>query len=242
MKKACGIILCYPLGEEYGRSHRCIQQLAESLSWAGFPVLKFDFSGTGDSWGDGKDCTIAQCYKDISRAIHEMYALGGISKITLVGLRLGGTLSMILGALRGDINSMVLWDPIVEGQNYFEILKISFGNLQESPPSLHRKEFNEGKNLRSLLIPFTGISLGDIEGLNLTKVQQKPARKVLLIETTEHSEVEKLFNHLHQLEVLVETLRTQNPIVWLRGAGENKGLVPIQNIQSITSWISRETE
>jgi alpha/beta superfamily hydrolase len=47
-----GIVLCYPFGQEYMRAHRACRQLAMLLAKKGYHVLRFDYSGTGNSSGD----------------------------------------------------------------------------------------------------------------------------------------------------------------------------------------------
>src|SRR3954462_10141032 len=45
--RATGVLLCNPLGDDLIRAHRPFRHLAEDLSAAGFPVLRFDFDGVG---------------------------------------------------------------------------------------------------------------------------------------------------------------------------------------------------
>ena len=54
------MVLCYPGGQEYIRSRRAFRQLAIRLSSAGFPVLRFDYHGCGDSSGDDDEGKISQ--------------------------------------------------------------------------------------------------------------------------------------------------------------------------------------
>ena len=53
LRRDCGVLFCAPMGSEYVRFHRAYRQLADRLAKAGFPVLRFDFYGCGDSSGDG---------------------------------------------------------------------------------------------------------------------------------------------------------------------------------------------
>ena len=46
---AIGVVLCKPFGYEAICSHRSIRAFAEALADAGFPTLRFDYLGTGDS-------------------------------------------------------------------------------------------------------------------------------------------------------------------------------------------------
>ena len=52
------VLLCNPFGEEASRAHRTYRVLATQLERAGFPVLRFDYSGTGDSLGRADDVTL----------------------------------------------------------------------------------------------------------------------------------------------------------------------------------------
>lgn len=110
-----GIVLCYPLGQEYMRSHRAFRQLANLLSRRGYHVLRFDYYGTGDSMGEGEDVRVAHCLADVATAIDELKDNAGIERVSLVGLRLGADFAVLAGAGRTDVERIVLWDPVVEG-------------------------------------------------------------------------------------------------------------------------------
>src|SRR5476651_2484753 len=43
------VLVCPPLGCEALRSHRSLRALADDLATAGYPTLRFDYPGTGDS-------------------------------------------------------------------------------------------------------------------------------------------------------------------------------------------------
>ena len=49
--RSTAVLLCNPFGEEASRSHRTFRVLATQLERTGFSVLRFDYSGTGDSLG-----------------------------------------------------------------------------------------------------------------------------------------------------------------------------------------------
>ena len=56
---AAPVLVC-PVGSEYVRSYNAIRKLCARLSEKGFPVLKFDYCGLGDSYGDGSETTVAE--------------------------------------------------------------------------------------------------------------------------------------------------------------------------------------
>ena len=122
--RQAGVVLCYPFGQEYMRAHRAFRQMAMLLSKAGFHVLRFDYSGTGDSSGEGTDGTLADWVHDAEEAADELKETAEVSLVSFVGLRLGATIAALAAAGRSDIDQVVLWDPAVRGRDYLaEILE-----------------------------------------------------------------------------------------------------------------------
>ena len=121
-RRGCAVLLCHPLGEEYTRFQRLYRQLTRRLSAAGFPVLRFDLSGCGDSEGDLETASVDQWVFDISTAIDETNRRGCVDQCCVLGLRLGGTLATMAAAQRGDVSGLVLWDPVVHGVAYLREL------------------------------------------------------------------------------------------------------------------------
>lgn len=113
-----GVVLCYPMGQEYMRAHRAFRQLALLLSKAGFHVFRFDYHATGDSFGESEEGSIDQWVEDVRLAIDELKETSGVKRIALVGLRLGGAVAAMAAEGRDDVESVVLWDPVVDGKAY----------------------------------------------------------------------------------------------------------------------------
>lgn len=116
------MLLCNPFGEEASRSHRIYRVLATQLERAGFAVLRFDYSGTGDSAGEARDATLDAWLEDITAAAERLRALSGAARIAVVGLRLGASLAMLAGARGLAVRHLVLWDPVVDGAAYLREL------------------------------------------------------------------------------------------------------------------------
>ena len=117
-----GVVLCAPHGQEYMRAHRAFRQLALLLDKAGFHVLRFDYAGTGDSWGDGTDVSLSTWRADVGAAIDELRAQSDVERVSLVGLRLGAAVAALAARERTDVASVVLWDPVVRGTDYLDEL------------------------------------------------------------------------------------------------------------------------
>ena len=113
-----GVVLCYPMGQEYMRSHRAFRQLAMLLTKGGFHVLRFDYFGTGDSAGASDEISFDRWVRDASAAADELKETTGISRVAFAGLRVGAAVAARAAASRSDVESLVLWDPIVRGGAY----------------------------------------------------------------------------------------------------------------------------
>jgi alpha-beta hydrolase superfamily lysophospholipase len=232
LTRACAVVLSYPMGAEYIRSHRAFRQLAARLSRAGFPVLRFDYYGCGDSYGDFEEGGLRQWAMDLSTAIEALRERHDGVSICTVGLRLGATLSMMIAAERGAMDSMVLWNPVIDGRAYLQELKTWQQDRLEhfSPAQAHSPE-----SMEILGFPLPDSLRMDLEHLHLLAIQQKPARNVLILENHEGADTESLRAHLEHLGTHVDYQRVHEPRIWAEDV--NKALVPRQTLQQIVSWM-----
>jgi pimeloyl-ACP methyl ester carboxylesterase len=120
--KPTAVLCCHPAPQEYMRSYRAVKNLAEGLSRSGLHVLRFDWSGTGDSAGDLRDARLATWQQDLAAAAEELLDLSGARKLAIVGLRLGASVALRactqLHPLVGE--PLVLWDPVLRGTSWLE--------------------------------------------------------------------------------------------------------------------------
>lgn len=100
------IILCHGLGSDKSASGK-FDKLAEILNKVGFAVLRFDFSGCGES--ADLPLTISAMVGDLGAAI-SFIEKRGFKKIGLLGHSMGGLIS--LKAKSPVVKSMVLWAPV----------------------------------------------------------------------------------------------------------------------------------
>src|SRR5215475_4600730 len=138
------VLLCHPMGNEQVFAYRTMRQLAARLVRAGFHVLRFDYFGTGDSYGDTGEGDLASWCEDIETAIEELKEITGATKVDLAGLRLGANLSARVAAHRPkEIRKLILWEPLVAD----ELAVAGFGRPAphaDCSPRLIRSEIVEG--------------------------------------------------------------------------------------------------
>src|SRR5687768_9524878 len=101
-------VICPPLFAEYMRT-----QL----------VLRVDYRGTGDSFGELAEVAISDWLEDILLAVREGCDLSGSNIVQLVGVRAGALLACKAAGVSGDVQRVVLWDPVPDGAEYLEILR-----------------------------------------------------------------------------------------------------------------------
>ena len=120
LEREAAVLLCHPAPQEYMRSYWALRQLAGKLAAAGLHVLRFDYSGTGDSAGDGADASLDAWRADVLGALEELTDISGVKRPSLVGFRLGATLAAQAGA---HVRTLVLWEPVVTGCAYLDELR-----------------------------------------------------------------------------------------------------------------------
>ncbi len=236
--RLCGIVLCYPAGQEYLRVHRAFRQLSLSLARAGFHVLRFDYSGCGDSAGEGDEGDIGQWLADISAAVEQVKERGGVARVALVGVRLGATLGALVGVERRDLAGLVLWEPIVDGREYLRTLMTLHRDWLRAVFSKPKQDRTDGRRLEILGFPLTDRMRRGTEGIDLLALEKPPAPDVLIIESDGEGKYDGLGKHLTSLKCRVEHRHIPGPRVWTRGEEMDKAVVPVPILRSIVSWLT----
>jgi exosortase A-associated hydrolase 2 len=234
----CGVVFCHPMGEEYIRFHRIFRQLAFRLSNIGFPVLRFDLYGCGDSSGDSQQGQIRQWLTDISTAVDEMRRRAGVTRICLIGLRLGGTLSMMAAVAQGDIDGIVLWDAVVSGRAYAEELTAAHQKMLRTAHVKLKSGISDEKQTEILGFPLTNTMLTDLERVDLLTIPKKPANNILVIKSNEKASQERFMEHLKSMNTNVQYQHRPYPQFWVWVENFGRALMPQQILQSVVSWIS----
>ncbi len=206
--RGAAVVLCGPFGHEELHAHRAQRHLAERLSDAGFPALRFDYDATGDSAGDDREGDRVAAWRDsVLAAVSAIREKTSLSRVVLVGLRAGALLALTVAASAPEGQSiadrLVLWNPVLSGKAHLrELLR------------LHKVLFPKGKgdepkspHDEALGFIVRKDTLADMGKLDATVLPQKPASACLVIGGNDNPSEDKLLEALRSAGV--ETARAE---------------------------------
>lgn len=174
--RGMGVLLCRPLGYEALCSYRTYKLLALQLADAGFDVVSFDYDGTGDSAGGDADPGRVPAWIDSTvAAAGELKRLAGVSRLALVGLRLGAIIAAQAAARLGGVESLVLWAPCASGRALARELRAASAYRATGASAL------ESSGIEALGCLYTDETLNAMKALDCERVDAAPSRRALVI-------------------------------------------------------------
>jgi len=115
------VLLCTSIGHEYMKLHRLQHAVASLLSANGYHVMRFDYTGVGNSSDNSDLVSIADWINDIRSAASKLLSDSKKTKIIVVGTRLG--VPLLLNASIGKVTQVVAIDPIYDGSVFVDHLQ-----------------------------------------------------------------------------------------------------------------------
>jgi alpha-beta hydrolase superfamily lysophospholipase len=155
----------------------------EALAAAGFPVLRFDYAGTGDAPGsDEEPGRVPAWIASVHAAIEAARRLSGAPRVALAGLHLGGTLAAQACADRSDVEALVAWAPFRTGRAYVrQVRAYRLLNVLPEPPD----GATAGTDEEAAGYRLTRSTVAELESLDLCALARAPAPRVLLLSRDE---------------------------------------------------------
>ena len=121
-----GVVLCAPWGFEDLAMRKSWRLLAEAIAAAGFPVLRFDYPGTGNSLGAMTAIVdTAQWTRAVGDAADFLRAYSGVKRFVFIGQSLGAALAAVAAGTRTDVAALLLIAPVVKGRAYVQDLAVT---------------------------------------------------------------------------------------------------------------------
>ena len=231
----CGIVMCYPIGQEYIASHRSFYQLAVQLSRIGFHVLRFDYFGCGDSAGDFEQGSLRQWVCDIQEASRTLMDRSNQTRIALLGLRMGATLA-IKTAVQSDVfDTLVLWEPIVDGRRYLtELTELHKSFIQQFKG---KKKWLQGTPDEVLGFPLRGELKQDLEAIQADRLRLAPGIRLLIVGNHPDGNCGEELKRFLKAHPQAENQVIGDHRIWHEEL--YKRLIPITTMNFVVNWIDK---
>ena len=221
-----GVVLCQPLGIEAICVYYSYRLLAQELAGRGLAVLRFDYDGTGDSAGHETDPDRVDEWLSSVEAATDVLVGTGVTRLGLVGLRMGGLFAAYEAARRGGVDALVLWDPCLSGSSFLREQR--FLRLLSGTGEGPEDEAVEAPGLR--FEPETVKALSD---LDLGRMEGTLATHTLVLTPPDLSRPRRLERRLegHRVE-------------WHEATGQDRLLdsrlqePPLETIERAADWLS----
>ena len=180
------VLLCPALGWDGLHAHHGFRLLAGQFAAAGYPALRMQYLGTGDSadlpengsatpWETWRQCVnqAADWLRDITRA----------QRILLVGLRFGATLALAVAEGRADVAGVALLAPVLRGKSYMRQLDMEarlegggLGPCEAGGLDLHELQFSQQAVAQLSALDMRAVAVPP--GLQIAVAAQAPSKIV----------------------------------------------------------------
>ena len=238
VERDCGVLIVPPFGWEQTRSYRPRRQWATELARAGFTTLRIDLPGTEDSVGSPISAGRVQSWKEaVAASAAWLKSACGVDRVAVVGIGLGGLLSMEALSAGGPIDDLVLWAVPSRGSASLRELRTlaglvasRFGGDPAAPEDADGVVGLAG-------YPISAEIASWLAQLDLTALPiADPSRLgALLIERDARGVDQRLRSHLEQLGASVTILPAKDYAVLT--SDPQQGAMPTESIAGSIEWL-----
>jgi pimeloyl-ACP methyl ester carboxylesterase len=233
--RTLGVVLCNPLGHEALSVHRTYRHLAQRFAARGFPVLRFDYDGTGDSSGRSDDPQRVKSWiAGIRAAIVEIGLRGGTDRVALFGARFGATLAAVAAAEHGDVECLISWAPVVSGRNHVREIR-AFKMIQDRRIRTPRR--TDGSEEVAGFV-FAGETLSAMSGIDLLAQPGSSVKRALVLTRTDRPwEEQRLVDHLKATGCADVRLIVEKGYAQMMRDDPYESVVPEATLDAIVEWV-----
>lgn len=203
-----GVVLCPPWGFEDLVMRKSWRLLAEAIAAAGYPCIRFDYPGTGDSLGKATSIdSVTPWIESIHDAAEMLRLNSGVRRFVFVGQSVGATLAVEAARSRKDIVALQLIAPVSKGRHYVRELTATATMVAERIGIALELAPDEG-----LSVVGFGLSramVEDLKALDLTKIAELDVRDVTIFDSAERQASAETFEHLRRIGLDVTLERVE---------------------------------
>jgi pimeloyl-ACP methyl ester carboxylesterase len=235
-----GVVLCSPFGYDALCTHRGWRRLAERVAAAGSPVLRFDYPGAGDSLGDEEDSGRVEAWiESIVAAARYLRQSTGVTQVSLCGLRLGATLAALAAQRLGDVDALVLLSPASSGRNYVRELRAHRQSWLSTEAGAAAEPIpDSAAYVEAFGFGWHGDDIARLGAIDLRTDTVAPARRVLLLDSSDRPRATALTEHYRANGVQVERLAFDEADRFMLEALYSEE--PVEAFSAVTRWLAGE--
>ena len=133
------VLVCPALAWDGLHSYQGMRLLCDQLAAAGYPALRFQYPGTGNSRDvdpgqDGTTGSWSAWLHSVHQSADWLRAATGAKRLVLIGLRAGATLATLAASARTDVVALTLLAPVLRGKSYLRQLDME-ARLESGTPT-----------------------------------------------------------------------------------------------------------
>lgn len=192
------VLLCPPFGWEEICSYRSRWEWATHLADAGYPTMRLDMPGTGDSGGSPRDPNLFEAWqRAVCESAEQLRSHTDCTSVAAVGIGLGGLVLWKAICDGAGIDQIVMWSVPARGRSLIRELR-AFARLEEgtaTPDSDH--QLADGDLLVGGFL-LGGKTVAAIEAIDVTSLHPPPnlPRRVLMLDRDGMAVEQRLLSHL----------------------------------------------
>jgi uncharacterized protein len=143
-RRKLALVYCAPLFEEKLWGHRVAVNFARFMAARGVAVLRFDYFGDGESEGLFEQASVSSRMRDIEDAAALLRDRTAAERVFAVGLCYGATLALSVALSSSQLDGVVAWAPVMDGEKYLgDLLRASVA----AQMVVHRKVLHDREAL-----------------------------------------------------------------------------------------------
>jgi pimeloyl-ACP methyl ester carboxylesterase len=208
-RRDLGWVICHSFGMEQSNLQSLEVAAARSLSSRGFPVLRFQARGYGESHAPIEEVGPESHVADATNACAALLSSTSVGQVGLLGARFGGTVAA-LAADRIEASALVLWDPALNGKAYLNSIVRAGLVIELAETGRARSQTKDPAEILAhdgVLdvqgFPVTQRAFEAISGISLTKAMRRFRADALIVQVSRspgpNLGLQRLVDRIHQL-------------------------------------------
>ena len=228
------ILLCEPLGHDRMNLHLTYRHLALHLSRAGYPTLRFDYAGTGDSSGSSRDPDWAANWETgLEAACDTLLDRSQTSHLVLFGARIGATLAARFAYARSEVDALILWGAYLKGRAFLRNESVLHRIIGANPAS-RQPRHADPKEREFIGFLYSASARAELESIDLLSKKDRPCRHARIFGWDGESSEDQLASHLLERGTQVEFSRFEDSV---SEASLTEQHVPEALLRETVAWL-----